>query len=204
MKSLDYPRESELGNSTGTDRLRADANQVEPSAARSSDKATQGVESRRTPAPGTALAKARQAVELGKGGVRFARQGESTVALPCDTSGEMFKSRTVSAVKVSYDILSAELSKVYSIVKAKRGKISGPELRMQFRGSPLARVADEQDWNDWAESFSPTNPQSGRPKGAALTFLERKMTLKRGTIKSYLSRSKKASEARKITTFNCK
>jgi hypothetical protein len=83
------------------------------------------------------------------------------------------------------------LSKVYSIVKAGGGKITGADLRKQFRRSPFAGAADDHDWNNWADDFSPNNPQRGRPKGAALTFLERKTALNRGTIKSYLSRSKK-------------
>jgi hypothetical protein len=132
-----------------------------------------------------------QAAELGKGGVRFVRNGEYTVALPCGTGGGIFESGTVTAVRISYDILSVELTKVYSIVKAKRGDIGGAELRKQFRRSPLTGVADGHDWDDWAGGFSPKNPQRGRPKSAALTFLERKMALDRGTIKSYLSRSKK-------------
>jgi hypothetical protein len=161
------------------ERAIAEAQHRNTTRAQISEKTTQSEESKPTAAASTKLTKAPQSVELGKGGVRFVRQGECTVALPCGPRGEMLESSTVSAVKVSYDILSVELPKVYSIVKGKRGKISGAELRMQFRRSPLAGVADEQDWNDWAEGFSPTNPKRGRPKGAALTFLERKMALNR-------------------------
>jgi hypothetical protein len=104
-------------------------------------------------------------------------------------------------VRASYDVVSVELSKVSSIVKRKGGAMTGAELRKQFRHSPLAGVADHDDWESWAEDFSPKNCHRGRSKGAALTFFERKMELKRGTIKSYLSQSKKASE-KKTTNIN--
>jgi hypothetical protein len=194
--------QSEPGNSTGADRLRINANQTESSCVENKANSGQSVESQiantavscpsqkgsRSQRGAQAIS---QAVELGQGGVRFVRQGKFTVALPCGIGGEIFDNSTITAVGVSYDILSVELVKVYSIVKAKRGDIDGTELRKQFRRSPLAGVADGHDWDDWAEGFSPKNSQRGRPKGAALTFLERKMALERGTIKSYLSRSKK-------------
>jgi hypothetical protein len=129
-------------------------------------------------------------VELGQGGVKFVRrENGKTCALPCGADNN-----TVSAVLVSYDMLSIELPQIYSRVKETRGQLDGRELREQFQDSPLVAVTDEDDWNDWAQGFSPQNPQRGRPKSAALTFLERKMALDRGTIKSYLSRSKKASK----------
>lgn len=203
--------QSEPGNRTGAERLRSGANQAQGSLAQNSDKTAQSVEGKSTNAAvgNTREAVARpirekegsrsrrvakttpQPVELGKGGIRFVRQGEYTVALPCGTSRDAFDGSTVSALRVSYDILCEELPKVYSIVKTKGGEIGGAELRKQFRRSQLTGVADEHDWNDWAENFSPKNAQRGRPKGAALTFLERKTTLDRGTIKSYLSKSKK-------------
>jgi hypothetical protein len=130
-------------------------------------------------------------VELGQGGVRFERQGGKTFALPC---GDGPDNSTVSAVKISHDILSVELSKVYSAVKEHRGKITGAQLRKQFPRSILQGIADQRDWEIWAEGFSPENPQRGRPKGAATTFLERKMPLERATLKSYRSRAKKASK----------
>ena len=179
-----------------------EANQTEPSRVQSKANSGQTVESqpakaavRRPTQKGSESQRGAQvisqAVELGQGGVKFMRQGEFTVALPCGTGAGIFESSTITAVRVSYDILSVELLKVYSIVKAKRGEMDSAKLRKQFRSSPLAGVADGYDWNDWAEGFSPKNSQRGRPKGAALTFLERKMGLERGTIKSYLSRSKK-------------
>jgi hypothetical protein len=133
--------------------------------------------------------RAPQPIELGQGGVRFVRQGDRTVALPCEKDGEMLGTQT--AVTISYKIASTELSLVRSFVNQGRGKTNGPELLRQFADSPLARVADQGDWDDWAKDFCPTNRQRGRPKGVALTFLERKMGLDRTTIKGYLSRSKK-------------
>jgi hypothetical protein len=133
--------------------------------------------------------RAAQPVELGPCGIRFVRQGDRTVALPCEEDGGMLG--TVSAVTISYRVASIELSKVRSIVNQESGKINGAELRRQFSDSPLAQAADERDWDNWAKDFSPTNRQRGRPKGAALTFLERKTGLDRLTIKGYLSRSKK-------------
>jgi hypothetical protein len=130
-------------------------------------------------------------VQLGQGGIRFVRDGKRTFALPC---GDIPENDTVSAVKISYDILAVELSKVYTIVKERGGRITGAELGKQFSQSPLRGVADQGDWDSWAEGFSPENPQRGRPKGASLTFLERKMPLDRATIKSYLSRAKKSSK----------
>jgi hypothetical protein len=136
-----------------------------------------------------AMRRTPQPIELGSGGVRFVRQGDRTVALPCEKEGEMLG--TVTAVTISYQIASKELSLVRSFVNQGGGKIKGPELLRQFAHSPLARAADQGDWDDWAKGFSPTNRERGRPKGVALTFLERKMGLTRETIKGYLSRSKK-------------
>jgi hypothetical protein len=130
-------------------------------------------------------------VELGQGGVRFVREGVKTVALPCGNTPE---NNTVSAVRVSYDILAVELTKVYTIVKGQRGRITGAQLRRQFPLSPLQGVADQEDWNTWADGFSPDNSVRGRPKNAALTFLERKMALERPSLKSYLSRAKESSK----------
>jgi hypothetical protein len=132
-------------------------------------------------------------VELGQRGVKFVRrQDGQTYALPCGDA-----SNTVSAVWSSYNILSVELPQIYSRVKETGGQIGGTELREQFQDSPLVAVTDEDDWNDWAQGFSPQNPQKGRPKSAALTFLERKMSLDRATIKSYLSLAKRASKQQK-------
>lgn len=134
--------------------------------------------------------RAPQPVELGPGGLKFVVQGDHTVALPCESLGGS-DNVTISGVKASYGVLSMELSKVMTIVKANKGQFSGADLCKQFRNSPLAGVADQSDWDSWVEDFAPTNSQRGRPKGAALTFLERKTTLGRKTIKSYLSRAKK-------------
>ncbi len=129
-------------------------------------------------------------IELGQGGVKFVRrENGQTYALPCGVDNN-----TVSAVLVSYDILSVELPQIYSRVKETGGQIEATELRKQFQDSPLVAVTDEDDWNDWCQGFSPQNPQRGRPKSAALTFLERKMSLDRATIKSYLSLAKRASK----------
>jgi hypothetical protein len=134
-------------------------------------------------------------VELGQGGVKFVRrQNGQTYALPC---GDASASNTVSAVWNSYNILSVELPQIYSRVKETGGQIEGTELREQFQDSPLVAVTDEDDWNDWAQGFSPQNPQKGRPKSAALTFLEKKMSLDRATIKSYLSLAKRPSKQKK-------
>src|ERR1700681_3963938 len=78
-------------------------------------------------------------VELGQGGIKFVRDGERTFALPC---GDVPENDTMSAVRVSYDILAVELSKVRVIVR--RGKITGRELRKQFSQSTLQAVADQQ------------------------------------------------------------
>jgi hypothetical protein len=129
-------------------------------------------------------------VELGQGGVRFVSIGARTVALPC---GDGPDNSTVSAVNVSHAILSVELSKVSSVVKQCQG-ITGRELRKHFRGSILQSVADETDWQIWADGFSSENPLRGRPKGAATTFLERKTTLERVSLNSYRSRAKKSSK----------
>ena len=129
--------------------------------------------------------------ELGKGGVRFVRDGKGTFALPC---GDGPDNSTVSAVKTSHDILSVELSKVYSVVKEHGGQITGAKLQKCFQGSILQNIADQTDWQIWADGFSPKNPQRGRPKGAATTFFERKMPLERATLKSYRSRAKRLSE----------
>jgi hypothetical protein len=132
-----------------------------------------------------------QVVELGENGVKFERRGGMTFALPC---GDGADNSTVSAVKISYDILSIELSKVYTIGKASGGGITGAELRKQCPPSILKAVADQEDWDSLAEGFSPKNRHRGRPKGTALTFLERKMALNRASLKSYLSRAKNSSE----------
>jgi hypothetical protein len=132
-------------------------------------------------------------VELGQGGVKFARRVNGrTYALPCSPENS-----TVTATEISYAILCIELPQFCAYVKASGGQISGAELYEQFQDSPLAYVSDETDWDGWVESFSPENSQRGRPKGAALTFLERKMSIDRGTIKSYLSRAKKHPNERK-------
>ncbi len=123
-------------------------------------------------------------VVLGKGGLWFVRRGKHTLAEACSDKD------TADRVRVSYGILSAELAKLSALVKAQGGKITGPELKKQFRSSPIAAATDDEDWAGWANDFSPGNPDRGRPKGAALTFLERKTNFKRGTLKTYLSRSR--------------
>lgn len=148
-------------------------------------------EEKRQPNPWNHFRRAR--AQLGQGGVKFARrENGNTYALPCGPDNS-----TITATQISYSILDAELSQFYSHVKARGGHTSGAELRERFQDSPLTPVADESDWQAWAEGFSPKNPNRGRPKSAALTFLERKMSLDRGTIKSYLSRAKKVTKRQK-------
>jgi len=119
------------------------------------------------------------------------RCGAYTVAEECNGTGD---NGTVTAVRISFNVLSSELPKVYALVKSTSGSITGSELRKQFRSSPLFDVTDSRDWEGWANDFSPKNRDRGRPKGAALTFLERKMTVGRNTIKTYLSKAKKPSK----------
>jgi hypothetical protein len=130
-------------------------------------------------------------VELGRGGLRFVRRGAFTLAERCDGIGD---NGTTTAIGISYAILSAELPKVYALVKSKGGSVTASELRKQFRSSPLSDVADSRDWEGWTNDFSPKNRDRGRPKGAALTFLERKLSLERNTIKTYLSKANNPSK----------
>jgi len=115
--------------------------------------------------------RAPQPVELGEGGVKFVRQGEYTVALECQNTLGSSDNSTMSGVNATLKFLTGELFKVSSMVRTHGGKISGAELQKQFRSSPLADAADPQDWEIWAETFSPEYAQRGRPRGAALTFL---------------------------------
>ena len=131
-------------------------------------------------------------VELGQGGVKLVRrQNGQTYALPCGDA-----SNTVSAVSSSYNILSVELPQIYSHVKEMGGQIEGTELREQFQDSPLVAVTDEGDWNDWAHGFSPKSSKRQAQERSA-HVLERKMSLDRATIKSYLSVAKRLSKQQK-------
>jgi len=120
---------------------------------------------------------------VGKGGVNFVRHGVLTLAERCKS--------TSSGVAATLGVVRHDLYFVSARVKAAAGKINGKDLYREFKHLELAKALDAKDWESFVEVFSPSNPDRGTPAGVALAILERKMNLKRSTLKTYASKAKK-------------
>lgn len=126
-----------------------------------------------------------------RGGVGFKWKADgSTVAEVCNN--------TASQVTVTYFGLASQLHEVRAFIVAAKRRDSVPavnDLRKHLSGTPLFEIADDRDLAEWIEVFS--EPRPAGPKAAALVFLENKTGMKRGTLKTYFSKTARAKKVHK-------
>lgn len=114
--------------------------------------------------------------------ILFVRDSDGTTVANPPYSGR--------ALLNSFEALWRSLDRVRTMVINGKGTLSASDVREKFRATELEGAAGTDDWQRWIEDFADRKVTA---KGVALVFLETKTGLKRGSIKTLISRARRKS-----------